>query len=87
MNAEFEIKVKIDQNGVSTNISTKEMKDLDINLFGQVLKVFADVQKKVSAQVEKFVGAEGAESEEKGDETQPDNKQEVVNHDDTGSAY
>lgn len=55
MNATFDVTIKIDERNVSANFGIKEgAADLDVNLFGQILKVITDIEKKIKRQVDTF---------------------------------
>ncbi len=55
MKATFNVKISIDNHNVVTKIGTTEgMEDMEITLMQNVLKVMADVNKKVKQQVDRF---------------------------------
>lgn len=53
MNAEFFIKVKIEDGKVNTTFHSEKNDDIDISLLSGILKVFMDTQNKVKTQVAK----------------------------------
>lgn len=55
MKATFNFKVSLDERNVNVCFGMEEgAKDLNIDLVSRLLKIFADVEKKVNAQVDNF---------------------------------
>lgn len=63
MIATFNIKVNIDNNNVTTDFNCEKIEKFDTVLLAQVLKVFGDIQSRISTQINKFSSTAKNQSE------------------------
>ena len=78
MIATFNIKVNIDNNNVTTDFNCEKIEKFDTVLLAQVLKVFGDIQSRISTQINKFSSTaknqSGAPAEQEQEQvTEPEN--------------
>lgn len=64
MKATFNFKIKIDNGNVDVILNIEDSNEMDIVVMGQLLKIFADVKKKVKVAAEKFSEDDDAEKQE-----------------------
>ena len=70
MEAIFQVKVKVHDRNVDTAFGMEEgAKDVDINLLGEILKIFTGDQKKIKNIIDKYYGEKNIPADEKPEDT------------------
>lgn len=70
MEAIFQVTVKVHDRNVDTTFGMEEgAKDVELNLLGEILKIFTADQKKIKNLIDKYYGEENIPADEKSEDT------------------